>query len=476
MDRNHGREVLRLAPLADGSVLFLKRFFSVKRRSDAAGRAGEEALAVDRFSALGLPGPELAARGRDEDGTKAFLLYRVPSGAESFAQRLTALGDHEARALLVRTACLLGRVHDARVRLPDLLARHVIVPVEGDPYFIDLTRARFGLGGGISARNDLGRLAATLPAHLVSRTDRLRALKSYLESRGITPSRSKLRSWYRGVSRGARLAGKRGRMPIPMELIEVRDALGKAYLDKSVWRNLEISGFVSPDSFRDPPPVASRLRDLAERSNYRIVLKESAFYLKVHRERSGSSRMSRGRKEWNHHLRLYAAGIAVPVPIGWGQGPGYSFFLSRDLGGRTAEAWAYDLDGMTPVVRRKMVRTLGLLAIRLHRCGFYHRDLYLCHFIVKGNTIFLIDLERLLERPLFEKHRRVKDLAAMLYASLDTEATRTDRLRCFRAYYGGGRLGPRAKSLIRTIEAKARRIGARQRRNSRRNREGESGS
>jgi hypothetical protein len=66
--------------------------------------------------------------------------------------------------------------------------------------------------------------------------------------------------------------------------------------------------------------------------------------------------------------------------------------------------------------------------------------------------------------PLFQRHRRIKDLASLLYSSLDLPFSQTDRLRFFKKYYGGGKIKKKAKRLIRTVERKASRIRLRERR------------
>ena len=96
----------------------------------------------------------------------------------------------------------------------------------------------------------------------------------------------------------------------------------------------------------------------------------------------------------------------------------------------------------------------------MHGCGLFHRDLYLCHVMVEEDTVRLIDLQRVCDDPFFKKHRRIKDLAALLYSSLNTQITRTDRMRFFKIYHGGGALNSKAKRLIKAVENKTKKIHA----------------
>src|SRR6185437_6220361 len=79
-------------------------------------------------------------------------------------------------------------------------------------------------------------------------------------------------------------------------------------------------------------------------------------------------------------------------------------------------------------------RATADLAARLHQVGLHHRDLYLCHFLVKPGgdqpDVRLIDSARVRRLPGFITRGRwiVKDLAQFWYSTLKlpiTEAQRT---------------------------------------------------
>jgi hypothetical protein len=118
-----------------------------------------------------------------------------------------------------------------------------------------------------------------------------------------------------------------------------------------------------------------------------------------------------------------------------------------------------------PMRRRRLRALIARLADtvrRLHDGGYYHRDLYLCHFYFRddpaapdGFDLVLIDFGRLLHSRL--TRWRVKDLAGLLYSTDVPGVSRTDRLRFLLEYLGVERLDGRAKRLARRVLAKAAR-------------------
>jgi heptose I phosphotransferase len=91
---------------------------------------------------------------------------------------------------------------------------------------------------------------------------------------------------------------------------------------------------------------------------------------------------------------------------------------------------------------------LARVARTLHENGFCHRDLYLCHFLVRradaaaeAPAPVLIDLHRARAgQPRLLARWRRRDLAALLLSAAELPLTRADRLRFVRAYRGGSTL------------------------------------
>lgn len=224
---------------------------------------------------------------------------------------------------------------------------------------------------------------------------------------------------------------------------------------------LESLGLGEATDFQTLDEERGLLRDIGIRRNYRLDCGGDAYHLKVHREGSRNGKRSWGFREWSNHLRLLNIGLKVPAPVAWGFGSGFSFFMSKECGTVTAEAFAAEWNFHPFQERREWIRKLGCLVKRLHGAGFFHRDLYLCHVLLERDEPVLIDLQRLTENPIFRRHRRIKDLAALLYSSMELPFSRTDRMRFFREYWDRGKLG--TKRMIRAVAAKAQKIKERQR-------------
>ncbi len=167
-----------------------------------------------------------------------------------------------------------------------------------------------------------------------------------------------------------------------------------------------------------------------------------------------------GLAELEAHRALAAHGIPTPEPVAGGRykrgmfGRG-SFFLSADVRGRPLDDVLRA--GVSPRVRRRLCERVGELAGKLHRAGWVHRDLYLCHLFVPDAAppgelpLVVIDLQR--ARPATSLRARVKDLAALYHSA--PGSTRLEQLRVMRRY---GLLQPRPRLLAR-IRKKARGMG-----------------
>jgi len=100
--------------------------------------------------------------------------------------------------------------------------------------------------------------------------------------------------------------------------------------------------------------------------------------------------------------------------------------------------------------RRAIIESIADVLRRLHDGGIHHRDAYACHFLLDLDEVaaatksphaleeplrlFVIDLHRAAIFTSLPRRARVKDLAALLFSSLDFGLTRTDLLRFVRVY------------------------------------------
>jgi tRNA A-37 threonylcarbamoyl transferase component Bud32 len=95
-----------------------------------------------------------------------------------------------------------------------------------------------------------------------------------------------------------------------------------------------------------------------------------------------------------------------------------------------------------PAVLREWADRLGRLVRRMHDRQVSHRDLKAPNVLMAGGEPVLIDLVGVeIDRPV-SRTVRVRDLARLNASFLDSDAvSRTDRLRCLRAYLGWGLYG-----------------------------------
>lgn len=204
-------------------------------------------------------------------------------------------------------------------------------------------------------------------------------------------------------------------------------------------------------------------------------------------ERRGSlmRRRSPAQREYELLSELYATGLPVPQPYFWAQ-EGRRSVLAMELVEhgetlrmrleRLAQEAVQDTgeDSVEPAPAQLEVRwlvdELAHIVAQLHGRGWYHKDLYLDHVLVRRGTLdpgrlVLIDLGRARREPAPRLRWFIKDLAALLHS---TPASIGPRLRlAFLARYlslrgvlpgHGGRADRRR--WVRRIERKQARMAA----------------
>lgn len=183
-------------------------------------------------------------------------------------------------------------------------------------------------------------------------------------------------------------------------------------------------------------------------------------YLKRHFELPWTSRVAallhpQGRyspagTEWKHLHRGRELGLLVPEPIAAGETIGpwgrfQSYLLVQELDGFLPlhEAIPEMARSQSPGTflrwKRKLLDDVVELTSRLHDARTFHKDLYLCHYFTDihrdDSPLYLIDLHRLGLHEVTTPWWRWKDLAQLLYSSVDVEGiTQSDRLRFWSRY------------------------------------------
>ena len=92
-------------------------------------------------------------------------------------------------------------------------------------------------------------------------------------------------------------------------------------------------------------------------------------------------------------------------------------------------------------LRRKTIRSVGLLIRQFHRAGFFHGDLQLKNILVAEDQPLLIDFDRSYRKSILSVKERMKNLLRLnrsveKWRRRGLPITRTDRWRFFLAYAG----------------------------------------
>ena len=148
---------------------------------------------------------------------------------------------------------------------------------------------------------------------------------------------------------------------------------------------------------------------------------------------------------------LASAGIAAPVPAAYGVSPGSiaarrSFVLCDELQGYTSLEDVTDVwpeQPPTALERQRLLYAVAAFARNFHQQGFIHRDFYICHLLANDAALAagrvdlaVLDLHRARRFPRVPQRWLKRDLAALLFSSLDLGYSRRDWLRFIRIYTG----------------------------------------
>jgi heptose I phosphotransferase len=194
-------------------------------------------------------------------------------------------------------------------------------------------------------------------------------------------------------------------------------------------------------------------RNQPNRETLRIVIEDHDYFIKKHRGItlkeclknwfSGRQPVIGAKPEWSAIQALNKLGISSTPLVGYGQ-RGWlpftqqSFLLTQALKKTTSlEDLCASWVARPPLFRKKLglIQEVARISRVMHANGWVHRDYYLCHFLQdEDHRLHLIDLHRC-QQPKFRLQRWIiKDLAGLLFSSLDCGLTRRDALRFLKAY------------------------------------------
>ncbi len=182
----------------------------------------------------------------------------------------------------------------------------------------------------------------------------------------------------------------------------------------------------------------------------------------------GQRRRSPARREAENLLGMEACGLPVPRALAWFEDASFgakarSVVMMERIGHR--ESLRQSLARCTAAERRRLLHDLAPLVARMHRLGWYHRDLYLQHVILERadeqERMVLIDVGRARNEKSPRQRWFIKDLAA-LFHSRPTALTQHEALRFLTEYLQARGLGGRSlrRLWIARILAKAQRLAA----------------
>src|SRR2546421_4606538 len=186
-------------------------------------------------------------------------------------------------------------------------------------------------------------------------------------------------------------------------------------------------------------------RKLSDRENCTLDAEMDGKKIRLHIKRYANP--GAANEEVNGIHLLEADGIATLQLVGWGKSQGRSFVISADLAGYQAADKLIASGGAT---FESVLNSTADLAAKLHRCGLHHRDLYLCHFFVKGDDVRLIDAARVarLGNRFSRSRWSIKDLAQFWYSTMALAVSDEQRDRWL-ARYGGLAL---KSSILRKVQ------------------------
>lgn len=199
-------------------------------------------------------------------------------------------------------------------------------------------------------------------------------------------------------------------------------------------------------------------RAVARRRTMRVELASRHFFVKVHYGVGWPEIFKNwltlkrpvvgARNEFEACRHLERMNITAPKVAAYGESADgaasrFSFVLCDALEGYEdleikTNRW-FDV-APTPLEVRHLVMAVASFARRFHEAGVVHRDFYLCHLLAKLDDatapLGVLDLHRAVIFPQLPTKWRLRDLAALLYSSLDLPISRRAWLRFVRVYTG----------------------------------------
>lgn len=202
-------------------------------------------------------------------------------------------------------------------------------------------------------------------------------------------------------------------------------------------------------------------RDVVGRRTLRFVLGEASYFIKIHTGigwREIFKNLFQGKlpvlgagNEVKAIRKLEELGVETMTIVGYGErglnpAKKQSFIITKDLRDTVSlEDLCATWTKQTPsfVLKKMLITRVAGMARALHENGINHRDFYICHFLLKQQSVgasqlhlYLIDLHRAQIRSKTPERWLLKDLAGLYFSAMDIGLTRNDLYRFLREYRG----------------------------------------
>jgi len=124
-----------------------------------------------------------------------------------------------------------------------------------------------------------------------------------------------------------------------------------------------------------------------------------------------------------------------------------SFLITKELDHTTSlEDYCAHWPEKSPSYKEKqlLLKKVAEIVKKIHKNGLNHRDLYICHFLLRKNNeeadkdsrLFLIDLHKAQIREKVPERWIIKDLSALYFSAMHIGLTNRDFLRFVKIYRG----------------------------------------
>lgn len=252
------------------------------------------------------------------------------------------------------------------------------------------------------------------------------------------------------------------------QLVLLRDELITAWKNQDVFSLMEnMQGEVA--------------REMKDRQTLRFEINGQGYYRKWHRGVGWKEILKNllqlrfpvlgATNEWQALNKLRALDIPSLIPVAYGvrgKNPArqQSFIVTRELTDVVQVDHLFEQHSVGAKTKRCVLANIARIAREFHGAGINHRDFYLCHFMLKLESLsageqpelYLIDLHRAQCRAQVPLRWLIKDLAALYYSSLNMNFTLRDYLFFLRIYFMQDlrTILMTKKTLLKKIEIRAR--------------------